>query len=74
MILPWVDDPQPFGFDADVDSIAVSGHKCIGPPMSCVVVLWSALQRRGEVERQAGDCCLTLDSAGCSLMLETSRF
>ena len=23
MILPWVDDPQPFGFDAGVDSIAV---------------------------------------------------
>jgi histidine decarboxylase len=83
MILPWVDDPQPFGFDAGVDSIAVSGHKFIGSPMPCGVVLarqrhvdrvaraveyvgcrdttiagsrnalaplvlWSALQRRGE--------------------------
>lgn len=83
MILPWVEDPQPFGFDAGVDSIAVSGHKFIGSPMPCGVVLarkrhvdrvarsveyvgcmdttiagsrnaltplvlWSALQRRGE--------------------------
>ena len=30
MILPFVDDPQPFGFDAGIDSIAISGHKMIG--------------------------------------------
>lgn len=33
MILPWVTDPPPFGFDAGVDSVAVSGHKFIGSPM-----------------------------------------
>jgi hypothetical protein len=49
MILPWVDDPQPFGFDAGVDSIAVSGHKLIGSPMPCGVVL----AKRSHVDRVA---------------------
>jgi len=49
MILPWVPDPQPFGFDAGVDSIAVSGHKFIGSPMPCGVVL----ARRHHVDRVA---------------------
>jgi histidine decarboxylase len=49
MILPWVDDPQPFGFDAGVDSIAVSGHKFIGSPMPCGVVL----ARKRHVDRVA---------------------
>ena len=49
MLLPWVDDPQPFGFDAGVDSIAVSGHKFIGSPMPCGVVL----ARRHHVDRVA---------------------
>ncbi len=49
MILPWVDEPQPFGFDAGVDSIAVSGHKFIGSPMPCGVVL----ARRRHVDRVA---------------------
>ncbi len=49
MILPWVADPQPFGFDAGVDSIAVSGHKFIGSPMPCGVVL----ARRHHVDRVA---------------------
>ena len=39
MILPFVDDPQPFGFDAGIDSIAISGHKLIGSPVPCGVVL-----------------------------------
>ena len=49
MILPWVPDPQPFGFDAGVDSIAVSGHKFIGSPMPCGV----ALARQSHVDRVA---------------------
>jgi histidine decarboxylase len=49
MILPWVTDPQPFGFDAGVDSASVSGHKYIGCPMPCGVVL----ARRRHVERVA---------------------
>ena len=47
MILPFVDDPQPFGFDAGVDSVSVSGHKLIGAPLPCGVVL----TRRPHVER-----------------------
>ncbi len=39
MILPFVDDPQPFGFDSGIDSFAVSGHKMIGSPLPCGVVL-----------------------------------
>jgi histidine decarboxylase len=39
MILPFVDDPQPFGFDAGIDSISVSGHKMPGSPVPCGVVM-----------------------------------
>ena len=39
MILPFVDDPQPFGFDSGIDSIAISGHKLIGSPLPCGVVV-----------------------------------
>ena len=39
MILPFVDDPQPYGFDAGIDSIAISGHKMIGSPLPSGVVL-----------------------------------
>ena len=39
MILPFVDDPQPFGFDSGIHSIAVSGHKMIGSPLPCGVVI-----------------------------------
>lgn len=47
MILPFTDDPQPFGFDAGIDSISVSGHKMPGVPMPCGVVL----ARRENIER-----------------------
>ena len=39
MILPFVGDPQPFGFDSGIDSIAISGHKLIGSPLPCGVVV-----------------------------------
>ena len=39
MILPFVDDPEPYGFDAGFDSVAVSGHKMIGSPLPCGVAL-----------------------------------
>ncbi len=42
MILPFVDDPQPFGFDAGIDSVSISGHKMIGTPIPCGVVLTKA--------------------------------
>ncbi|MCX6361465.1 MAG: histidine decarboxylase [Armatimonadetes bacterium] len=49
MILPFVKDPQQFGFDAGIDSIAVSGHKFIGSPMPCGV----AVAQRRHVDRVA---------------------
>ena len=38
MILPYVDDPQPFGFDAGINSISISGHKLIGAPLPFAVL------------------------------------
>ena len=49
MILPFVDDPQPWNFAAGVDSIAISGHKFIGSPIPCGVVL----ARKANVDRIA---------------------
>ena len=49
MVLPFVDDPQPFGFDVGFDSVAVSGHKMIGAPLPCGV----ALTRKRFVSRVA---------------------
>jgi histidine decarboxylase len=39
MILPFVDDPPLFDFRARINSIAISGHKMIGSPLPCGVVL-----------------------------------
>lgn len=39
MILPFVDDPQPFNFADGIDSIGVSGHKMIGSPIPCGIVV-----------------------------------
>jgi len=39
MILPFVHDPQPFSFTDGIDSICVSGHKMIGSPVPCGIVL-----------------------------------
>ena len=49
MILAFLEDPQPYGFDAGIDSIAISGHKLIGAPLPCGVVL----SRRDYVARIA---------------------
>ena len=49
MILPFLDDPPPFGFPTGIDSIAISGHKLIGSPIPCGVVL----TRREHVNRIA---------------------
>lgn len=49
MILPFVDRPQPWSFAAGVDSIAVSGHKLLGNPLPCGVVL----AKREHVDRVA---------------------
>lgn len=39
MILPFVDQAQPYSFAAGIDSISISGHKMIGSPIPCGVVL-----------------------------------
>ena len=49
MILPFVDDPQPYTFPEGFDSISISGHKLIGAPIPCGV----ALTRQEYVNRIA---------------------
>ena len=39
MILPFVESPQPYGFDAGIDSVSISGHKLIGSPLPCGVTI-----------------------------------
>ncbi|TQI78293.1 L-histidine carboxy-lyase (histamine-forming) [Serratia fonticola] len=39
MILPFVDEPQGFTFADGIDSIGVSGHKMIGSPIPCGIVV-----------------------------------
>jgi histidine decarboxylase len=49
MILPFVKHPQPFDFNAGIDSISISGHKMIGSPIPCGL----ALARKKHVDRIA---------------------
>lgn len=49
MILPFAERPQPFDFAAGAHSMSISGHKFIGSPLPCGVVL----ARRRNVERIA---------------------
>jgi len=39
MILPFVEHPQPFDFQSGIHSISISGHKMVGSPIPCGVVL-----------------------------------
>ncbi len=39
MILPYVEEPQPWNFAAGADSISISGHKLLGSPLPCGIVL-----------------------------------
>ncbi len=47
LILPFTEEPQPYGFDAGIDSISISGHKLIGAPLPCGVVI----TKKAYVER-----------------------
>ncbi len=47
MILPFVDNSQPFDFNSGIDSISLSGHKMIGSPIPCGLVL----ARKKHVDR-----------------------
>jgi histidine decarboxylase len=49
MILPFVDEPQPWNFADGADSISISGHKMLGAPVPCGVVL----ARKANVDRIA---------------------
>jgi histidine decarboxylase len=49
MILPFVDKPQAWDFADGADSISISGHKMLGSPVPCGVVL----ARKAHVERIA---------------------
>ncbi len=49
MILPFVDAPQPWNFADGADSISISGHKMLGAPIPCGVVL----ARKSHVDRIA---------------------
>ncbi|MDZ4403703.1 histidine decarboxylase [Prosthecobacter sp.] len=49
MILPFVDEPQPWNFADGADSISISGHKMLGAPIPCGVVL----ARKAHVDRIA---------------------
>ena len=49
LILPFVKDPEPYDFASGIDSISVSGHKMVGSPMPCGVVL----AKKNNVDRIA---------------------
>lgn len=39
MVLPFLNNPPAWNFNAGIDSISISGHKMIGSPIPCGVVL-----------------------------------
>lgn len=49
MILPFVENPQPWDYSHGAHSISISGHKMIGAPIPCGVVL----AKKKNVERIA---------------------
>jgi len=49
MILPFVEDPQPYLFSDGIDSISISGHKMVGSPVPCGIVL----AKKNNVDRIA---------------------
>jgi histidine decarboxylase len=60
MILPFMDNPPPWNFMAGIDSIAISGHKMIGSPIPCGVVL--AKKRNVDRIAQSVEYIGTLDT------------
>ncbi|GAB4550030.1 MAG: hypothetical protein Tsb0014_44640 [Pleurocapsa sp.] len=60
MILPFMDNPPPWNFTAGIDSIAISGHKMIGSPIPCGVVL--AKKRNVDRIAQSVEYIGTLDT------------
>ena len=60
MMLPFVKDPQPYSFPAGIHSISVSGHKMVGSPIPCGVVI--ALRRNVERIARAVEYIGSLDT------------
>ncbi len=60
MILPFIDRPPPWNFAAGIDSISISGHKMIGSPIPCGVVL--AQKRNVDRIAQSVEYIGTLDT------------
>ena len=60
MILPFIDNPPPWNFLSGIDSISISGHKMIGSPLPCGVVL--AKKRNVDRIAQSVEYIGTLDT------------
>jgi histidine decarboxylase len=60
MIMPFIDNPPPWNFQAGIDSISISGHKMIGSPLPCGVVL--AKQKNVDRIAQSVEYIETLDT------------
>jgi histidine decarboxylase len=60
MILPFIDNPPLWNFKAGIDSIAISGHKMVGSPIPCGVVL--AKKSNVDLIAQSVEIIGTLDT------------
>jgi histidine decarboxylase len=60
MIMPFIENPPPWNFQAGIDSISISGHKMIGSPLPCGVVL--AKQKNVDRIAQSVEYIETLDT------------
>jgi histidine decarboxylase len=64
MILPYVDDAEPWDFAAGVDSLSISGHKLIGSPIPCGVILARRnVQKSGRVIEYVATADTTLSGS-----------
>lgn len=60
MVMPFIENPPPWNFQAGIDSISISGHKMIGSPLPCGVVL--AKQKNVDRIAQSVEYIETLDT------------
>jgi histidine decarboxylase len=60
MIMPFTENPPAWNFAAGIDSISISGHKMIGSPIPCGVVL--AKQKNVDRIAQSVEYIETLDT------------
>jgi histidine decarboxylase len=60
MMLPFIDHPPAWNFSSGIDSISISGHKMVGSPLPCGVVL--AKKRNVDRIAQSVEYIGTLDT------------